>query len=74
MFKVGDVVQLKSGGPSMTVDFIIGEGKRTEKILDIQLKNKGFDDGDVRCIWFEKTTKKQDFFKKDALKINESEK
>jgi len=52
---VGDMVELKSGGPKMTVKRIIGQGldtwqgKTNEQVLKIQ----GYKDGDLVCIWFE---------------------
>jgi uncharacterized protein YodC (DUF2158 family) len=41
-FKAGDVVQLKSGGPKMTVELI---GKKFES----DTKNS------AKCVWFENT-------------------
>ena len=51
---IGDLVQLKSGGPRMTVKRIVGQGldtwqgKTNEQVLKIQ----GYKDGDLVCIWF----------------------
>jgi uncharacterized protein YodC (DUF2158 family) len=52
---IGDMVELKSGGPKMTVKRIVGQGldtwqgKTNEQVLKIQ----GYKDGDLVCIWFE---------------------
>jgi uncharacterized protein YodC (DUF2158 family) len=48
-FKPGDVVQLKSGGPKMTIK---GIGKY------------GFaaSEDNACCVWFEKTTRKEEIF------------
>ncbi len=54
-FKIGDVVQLKSGGPRMTIKRFVGQGmdtwqgKANEQVLRIQ----GYKDGDLVCVWFE---------------------
>ncbi len=41
-FKVGDVVQLKSGGPLMTIESITGESYMDSA------------KGDLNCVWFDK--------------------
>ena len=53
-YKIGDVVQLKSGGPKMTVQRIIGDDSATaaHKIQDSALKQAGYRDGDLLCQWF----------------------
>jgi len=49
--EVGNVVELKSGGPAMTVNLVIeAEGNNT--IVDINYINLGFKKGDVVCSWF----------------------
>jgi uncharacterized protein YodC (DUF2158 family) len=50
--KAGDVVQLKSGGPEMTV---------TEVGLD------GFEKPTVWVVWFEKNKKESDAFQIDSV-------
>jgi uncharacterized protein YodC (DUF2158 family) len=51
-FQIGDTVQLKSGGPLMTVDNIdAGEGP----------------DVTISCVWFEKTERKEGQFKATTL-------
>lgn len=66
MFKQGDTVQLKSGGPKMTVMRIFGEGEAT--VGDEFAKLKGAKKGDVICKWFVGTEPKDDVFPVDALK------
>jgi uncharacterized protein YodC (DUF2158 family) len=53
-FKVGDVVQLKSGGPKMT---IVGPGNR----------NLGQHETHYSCTWFKDDTPEFQSFPKDAL-------
>jgi uncharacterized protein YodC (DUF2158 family) len=52
--KVGDVVQLKSGGPKMTIGGIgkYGMGSTTDR---------------ANCVWFEGTNKKEALFELHAL-------
>jgi uncharacterized protein YodC (DUF2158 family) len=52
--KVGDVVILKSGGPTMTV----------HGIGDYSMK--GLNPG-VLCVWFDKNTRVEDVFHPDSL-------
>ena len=54
-FKIGEVVRLKSGGPPMTIQRIIG-GPKLHVLAttgDEAYKVQGFRDGDVVCQWFE---------------------
>ncbi len=66
---IGDLVQLKSGGPRMTVKRIIGQsldtwqGKTNEQVLKIQ----GYKDGDMVCIWFEENKLNEGVFPVEAL-------
>jgi uncharacterized protein YodC (DUF2158 family) len=56
-FKAGDVVQLKSGGPKMTV-----EKTGHESMMGAQ------GDYAVWCVWFEGTKRKTDTFGPASLK------
>ncbi len=66
---IGDLVQLKSGGPRMTVKRIVGQGldtwqgKTNEQVLKIQ----GYKDGDMVCIWFEENKLNEGIFPLEAL-------
>lgn len=68
--EVGDVVQLKSGGPKMTIQRIIGFDKSNFglKAADEYLKMRGFSDGDVVCQWFEGNNLQDGTFKAASLK------
>ncbi len=50
--KVGDVVELKSGGPQMTIEAIDTYGTDREK---------------AGCVWFNKTDRKTAVFELDTL-------
>lgn len=62
--KVGDIVELKSSGPKMTVKRFIGQGHDTwqGKTNDQVLKIQGYKDGDLICIWFENNQLKDGIF------------
>ncbi len=71
---IGDLVQLKSGGPKMTVKRIIGQGmdtwqgKTNEQVLKIQ----GYKEGDLVCIWFEENKINESVFPLETLqKVSE---
>lgn len=67
--KIGDVVQLKSGGPKMTVQRVIGSDQSNLglKASDEFLKLKGFRDGDVVCNWFEGSSLRDGTFRIESL-------
>lgn len=65
----GDIVQLKSGGPKMTIQRVIGFDKSNFglKAADEYLKMRGYTDGDVICQWFEGNTLRDGTFKISSL-------
>ena len=65
-----DIVQLKSGGPKMTVQRFIGEKTMNYgvKIADETRKLKGFNDGDAVCQWFDGSDLKEGVFPAEALR------
>jgi len=68
-FKTGNIVQLKSGGPQMTVQRIIGSDNSNFliKTADELLKTQGFSNGDVICQWFNGNRLERGTFKADSL-------
>jgi uncharacterized protein YodC (DUF2158 family) len=54
MYNIGDIVQLKSGGPKMTIQRIIGDYQENDrlKMADNLIKISGYKDGDLICQWF----------------------
>jgi uncharacterized protein YodC (DUF2158 family) len=59
-FKVGDVVTLKSGGPDMTIE-------------DIGKYGMGATNDSAKCVWFEKTNRKEGVFALPLLKPAEAQ-
>jgi uncharacterized protein YodC (DUF2158 family) len=55
-FKAGDMVQLKSGGPPMTIDGVPGEGKH--------YAHKG---DEYWCTWFKGATREEGSFGEHVL-------
>jgi uncharacterized protein YodC (DUF2158 family) len=52
-FQTGTVVQLKSGGPEMTIKGIIGDKNNPlNPSEETNLKLSGCADGDIYCQWF----------------------
>jgi uncharacterized protein YodC (DUF2158 family) len=52
-FVKGDIVQLKSGGPKMTVKGIVGNSSQAlSKLENKAYKIHGIEDGTVICEWF----------------------
>jgi uncharacterized protein YodC (DUF2158 family) len=68
-FNPGDIVELKSGGPKMTVAWVVGDNA-APKIASAAAKSQGFKDGDVLCEWFHGAEKKTSFFKAPSLKAS----
>lgn len=66
---VGDVVKLKSGGPRMTVQRVIGDQSHPmSSVLDEQLAMQGYTKGDVVCQWFSSTEIRSGPFRACGLK------
>lgn len=66
-FAIGDVVQLKSGGPKMTVHRIIGGSD-----LDVLASAfRGADKGDIECKWFDSGRIESAHFKPQMLALAE---
>ncbi|WP_181309067.1 YodC family protein [Rufibacter sp. XAAS-G3-1] len=65
-FNIGDVVELKSGGPKMTIQKIVG--KSTDKMENFALKTAGHSDGDLVCQWFINNKLETNIFKPETLK------
>lgn len=61
-FEKGDVVQLKSGGPAMTVTAIMGQ----EPLLD-RIRPEEFTDGDVTVEYFNGNKLEKGMFRKTSL-------
>lgn len=52
-FAKGDIVQLKSGGPKMTVKGIVGDSVQSLSSLEEKAyKIHGIEEGTVICEWF----------------------
>lgn len=66
IFKLGDTVRLKSGGPLMTVD---GFGSKPS----FNGVGGGFN-GKIKCVWFDSSDKRETAeFHQDALELDEEE-
>jgi uncharacterized protein YodC (DUF2158 family) len=70
-FKTGTIVQLKSGGPQMTIKGIIGDKNNPlNSTHETDLLLSGSADGDICCLWFDDSNKLQTAcFKPDMLDI-----
>ena len=68
-YKTGDIVQLKTGGPKMTIQRFIGvEHEVSFQMVDDYIKMmKGFKDGDIICQWFEGNELKSGTFSKESV-------
>ena len=72
MFKAGEVVRLKSGGPKMTAQRLIGDKDKSHPMIatvDEALKLKGGREGDLVCMWFVGTELKSDAFREETLEL-----
>jgi len=69
-YNLGDIVQLKSGGPQMTVQRIVGSDNSNLmiKAADEFMKTQGFREGDVVCQWFNGNKLESGTFKAEGLK------
>jgi uncharacterized protein YodC (DUF2158 family) len=69
-YSIGDIVQLKSGGPQMTVQRIIGSDNTNLliKAADEFMKTQGFREGDIVCQWFDGNKLESGTFKAEGLK------
>ena len=69
ILQVGSVVQLKSGGPKMTIQRLIGDDDSNLgiKATDEYFKLKGYKEGDAICNWFEGSALRDGTFKKENL-------
>lgn len=65
-WSVGDVVQLKSGGPKMTVNCVFG-APETPKPMELGFRQNGCQPGDASCVWFDGPEKKHGFFQAVTL-------
>ena len=75
-FNTGTVVQLKSGGPKMTIKGIIGDKNNPlNKTEEVGLKMGGYGDGDIYCQWFNDSNKLEfaSFKPKMLDEVNEEE-
>lgn len=68
--KSGDVVQLKSGGPEMTIQRLVGDSiSMQQKMVDDGYRHLGFVNGDAICQWFEKKIIKTSAFPIKSLEL-----
>lgn len=70
-FKAGELVRLKSGGPVMTVQRIIGKEEEIsfQRIDDYIRMIKGFREGDIVCQWFEDNELKFAAFPSTSIEV-----
>jgi uncharacterized protein YodC (DUF2158 family) len=65
-FKIGDIVQLKSGGPMMTINEIDSWVPRS---YNLKGPNPEYEKDEAKCFWFSNDKKCEDIFKLDSLKL-----
>ena len=73
-FKIGDIVELKSGGPKMTINRIIGKDTPSK---DQALKDHylGYSNGQFVCVWYDfsqEEYKEQIFSPESLIKSTDS--
>ena len=66
-FMLGDVVELKSGGPKMTVVGVVGEDQNLSMAASIS----GYEPGDVAGQYFANNRLEKGMFRASSLKISE---
>lgn len=64
-FKIGDVVELKSGGPEMTVHDILGV--TTSKTQTFAYTTAGHSEGELICKWFSGSKLETGIFKPETV-------
>ncbi|WP_187645129.1 YodC family protein [Cupriavidus campinensis] len=64
-FKEGDVVQLRSGGPKMTVTGVVGQDSRLQTVAAVA----GYEDGDVSVEYFDGAKLEKKMFKKTSVEL-----
>ena len=68
-FIKGDIVELKSGGPKMTIKEIVGDSaKSLSKLEEKAFKIHGIVDGTVVCEWFLNNELKSGQFQPEMIK------
>lgn len=64
-YKKGKIVRLISGGPNMTTDIRVSEIKYP--IRGALKERNGYGDDYIKCVWFEGTESKHDYFAPEQL-------
>jgi uncharacterized protein YodC (DUF2158 family) len=62
-FKVGDVVKLKSGGPDLTVRYVIG----SDSSKDFDFIAANYKKNDLVCRWFENDALEENIFEPETI-------
>lgn len=70
-FIKGNVVRLKSGSPDMTITRVVGieKGNARIQMADSLILGAGYENGNLVCEWFEKTTRKDGVFKASSVEF-----
>ena len=64
-FNIGDLVELKSGGPEMTIHSIVGDS--TNEFESSIFITKGYKEGDLICKWFLNGNVQSEIFKAETV-------